>query len=46
MKKTRITTTWEGILKNHDDVYNNQWLQANMTTKEAQIGAIGINDTK
>jgi hypothetical protein len=46
MKKTQITTTHGGILKNHDNVYNNQWLQENMTTKEAQIGTITINDIR
>ncbi len=38
-------TTCEGILKNCDDVYNNRWLEVNMTTKEAWIGAVAINDT-
>jgi hypothetical protein len=32
-------------LKNCDDVYNNRWLEVNMTTKEAWIGAVAINDT-
>jgi hypothetical protein len=46
MKKIQTTTTHEGILNNHDNVYNNQWLQENMATKEAQIGTITIIDIR